>query len=47
MKKKYDFFLLLFLLLREINTFIQQGWIKLKNGKSKNICNVMKDLYFK
>ncbi len=30
----------------EINTFIQQGWIKLINSDSKDIYNVIKDFYF-
>ncbi len=32
--------------LKEINTFIQQAWIKLIKSDSKDIYNVTKDLYF-
>ncbi len=31
----------------EINTFIQQGCIKMIKRDSKDICNVTKDLYVK
>ncbi len=36
-----------FLLLKEINTFIEQGCIKLISNESKYIYNVTEDLYFK